>query len=67
VRQYDILTDTSQVLACATCGGTGLVQAFLVCPEVKVSGTIHVVNPGDPGYEEARQRMLAKATNKNET
>lgn len=56
VRRYDVIAGTSEVLDCDVCGATGVVQGHVTCPQVRVSGRIHVLNPGDPGYAEARAK-----------
>lgn len=57
VRDIDVVKNTSRVRACDVCDGEGRVQGHVVCQEVRVSGTVSVLNPGDPGYDEARRRL----------
>jgi DnaJ-class molecular chaperone len=57
VRRYDVIRKTSEVLACDVCGGSGSVQGSVSCSPARVSGTVHVLNPGDPGYDEAKRRL----------
>jgi hypothetical protein len=52
-----VILGTQTVRACDVCAGLGLVQGDVHCPEVRVSGTVCVLNPGDPGYAEARARI----------
>lgn len=56
-RTYDMIAGTSAVHDCGVCTGSGLVGLQVTCPEVRVKGTICVLNPGDPGYAEARERL----------
>jgi DnaJ-class molecular chaperone len=62
VRVIDVLAGTSKVQTCDVCRGYGTVPGSLTCPQVRVSGTIHVLNPGDPGYEEAKSKLPPKIT-----
>lgn len=51
---------TESVEVCDVCAGRKtltLEQGELNLPEVRISGTVHVINPGDPGYEEAKARL----------
>lgn len=56
VKRYDLVRCTSEVLDCDVCLGSGRVAGSVTCPQVRVSGTVSVLNPGDPGYAEARAR-----------
>lgn len=57
VRRYDVIARTSEVLECDVCAGAGAVQGHVHCPRVRVSGTVHVLNPGDPGYDEKKREL----------
>lgn len=47
---------------CVSCDGAGKVISGhkLKIPKPELRGTMNVINPGDPGYEEAKQRLLNK-------
>jgi DnaJ-class molecular chaperone len=57
-----VLAGTSKVQTCDVCRGSGVVAGSVTCPQVRVSGTIHVLNPGDPGYDEAKSKLPPKST-----
>jgi len=63
VRDIDVVNRTSKVRTCDVCRGSGRVQGDVTCPPVRYSGTVHVINPGDPGYEEAKRRLEQHETN----
>lgn len=57
VRTYDLVKDTSEVKTCDICQGAKQVDGAVTCPPVRVSGTVHVLNPGDPGYDEKKREL----------
>jgi len=57
VRRIDVLAGTSEVGPCDVCGGATRVALDVLCPSVRVSGTVRVLNPGDPGYEERKREL----------
>lgn len=57
VRTFDMIAGTQVVHECDVCRGAKVVALDVLCPEVRVAGTISVLNPGDPGYAEARERL----------
>ena len=57
LRDINLLTTESRVRTCNVCRGSGKVQGLVSCPQVNISGTVRVINPGDPGFAEAKRRL----------
>lgn len=66
VRTFDVIARTSVVHDCDVCHGAKQVQGDVTCPKARVSGTVHVLNPGDPGYAERRAELDAEEERQRE-
>lgn len=65
VRDIDVVAKTQSVRDCDNCAGLGRVTSgstAALFPPPRVRGTVRVLNPGDPGYDEARRRAEEEET-----